>query len=330
MNGEFVISLDFELLWGVRDVADRNTYGKNILGGREAIRRILSLFELYGIRATWATVGFLFCESKEELLESLPPAELRPNYSNKGLSSYNYFDEIGSDEKSDPYYFAPSLIKLISETPGQEIATHTMSHYYCLEQGQTDATFEADLQAAIALGKRRGLAIRSIVFPRNQYAQAHLDICLRNGITAFRGNPLSWPYRPTNGAKQSLLRRGLRLADAHSGIFSRQSYTPLDLPLRNVPAISFLRPCTGLLSRIHPLHILTIKAGMTKAAKSGQGYHLWWHPHNFGRETEANLVCLKQLLDHYSALRSDYGMVSRSMGVPETIRSDAVCRSVGI
>ena len=27
MSGQFIISLDFELLWGVRDHADRQTYG---------------------------------------------------------------------------------------------------------------------------------------------------------------------------------------------------------------------------------------------------------------------------------------------------------------
>lgn len=44
MTGQFVISLDFELLWGVRDHADRDTYGKNILGARDALPKMLELF----------------------------------------------------------------------------------------------------------------------------------------------------------------------------------------------------------------------------------------------------------------------------------------------
>jgi hypothetical protein len=59
--------LDFELMWGVRDHADITSYGANVLGGRAAIPRMLDLFERHGIRATWATVGFVFCESKDEL-----------------------------------------------------------------------------------------------------------------------------------------------------------------------------------------------------------------------------------------------------------------------
>lgn len=52
VSGAFVISLDFELLWGVRDHADRSSYGRNILGGRAAIPRMLDLFERHGVRAT--------------------------------------------------------------------------------------------------------------------------------------------------------------------------------------------------------------------------------------------------------------------------------------
>lgn len=88
MNGQFVISLDFELLWGVRDHADRDTYGKNVLGARDAVPKMLELFAENEISATWATVGFLFCETKEELLASLP-SEL-PTYSNPRLSNLSY------------------------------------------------------------------------------------------------------------------------------------------------------------------------------------------------------------------------------------------------
>jgi len=76
MRGEFVISLDFELLWGLRDHATRDSYGANVLGGREAIPRILDLFERHGICATRATVGLLMTENRDELLASLPPPEI--------------------------------------------------------------------------------------------------------------------------------------------------------------------------------------------------------------------------------------------------------------
>ncbi len=58
-HGTLVISLDFELNWGVHDVFTQEQYGENILGAREAIPKILDLFMEYDIHATWATVGML-------------------------------------------------------------------------------------------------------------------------------------------------------------------------------------------------------------------------------------------------------------------------------
>src|SRR5713226_8091072 len=58
--GAFVISLDFELLWGVRDNRTIADYGANILGGREVIPALLDLFAERNIACTWATVGLLF------------------------------------------------------------------------------------------------------------------------------------------------------------------------------------------------------------------------------------------------------------------------------
>lgn len=51
-KGLFVISLDFELFWGIRDKYDFDTYGQNVLGVWKVIPRLLELFDKYGIHAT--------------------------------------------------------------------------------------------------------------------------------------------------------------------------------------------------------------------------------------------------------------------------------------
>ena len=64
--GALVISLDFELHWGVRDKRPVDgPYRENLLGAREAIPRMLDLFEEFGVAATWATVGFLFAKNRD-------------------------------------------------------------------------------------------------------------------------------------------------------------------------------------------------------------------------------------------------------------------------
>ena len=135
-----------------------------------------------------------------------------------------------------------------------------------------------------------------------------------SGITAWRGNPHSWAYRATDGAGQTLARRGLRLVDAHSGILGAQTYVPETGAFRNVPASQFLRPRAGRLAPLHPAHVATILRGMTRAAQTGRGYHLWWHPHNFGLNTVENMAVLTQIVDHFHRLHEEHGMVSRAMG----------------
>jgi hypothetical protein len=74
-----VISIDFELFWGVFDSQSVESYGRNVLGVWEVLPRILQMFESNEIRATWATVGMLMCEDFEHWRESSP--EMLPTYS---------------------------------------------------------------------------------------------------------------------------------------------------------------------------------------------------------------------------------------------------------
>src|SRR5436309_15470145 len=95
-----VISLDFELYWGMRDHVRLEDYKQNLLGVRQAVPALLQLFERYGIHATWATVGFLFCRDQQELFSSVP--QLLPQYCDATLSPYNSLAQIGADEPADP------------------------------------------------------------------------------------------------------------------------------------------------------------------------------------------------------------------------------------
>lgn len=82
----------------------------------------------------------------------------------------------------------------------------------------------------------------------------------------------------------------------------------------DVPASRFLRPCAGRLAPVHPLHLVAITRGMTRAARTGRGYHLWWHPHNFGRNLEGNMAGLERIAAHFAMLRDRFGMQSLAMG----------------
>ena len=87
-RGFFVISLDFELMWGMFDKVTVTDYDANILGVRTALPRILELFREHQIHATWAGIGMLMARNKSELIELLPPVHLRPKYEDEKISAY--------------------------------------------------------------------------------------------------------------------------------------------------------------------------------------------------------------------------------------------------
>jgi peptidoglycan/xylan/chitin deacetylase (PgdA/CDA1 family) len=314
-HGTLIICLDFELYWGVRDKKSIEQYRANLLGVREAVPRMLDLFFRYGIHATWATVGFLFFEGKQELLDSLPVE--KPTYQDESLSPYPLLNGIGENEHADPYHFAPSLISRIHATPGQEIGTHTFSHYYCLEPGQTKVQFRADLEAAASVAARRGIELRSIVFPRNQVNPEYLPICSELGLRAYRGTERASFHQAGNGASASNpLKRAQRLLDAYLPLGSNTSYSVPDhdhgFPL-NLPSSRFLRPYSQTLRSLDSLRRRRITYDLLHAAKQCLTYHLWWHPHNFGVQTGENLAFLESIFREFDQLRAQHGMESSTM-----------------
>ena len=59
-KGFFVISLDYELMWGVRDKKTVTNYGNSILGGKNGLVQTIEILNEFSCYVTIATVGFLF------------------------------------------------------------------------------------------------------------------------------------------------------------------------------------------------------------------------------------------------------------------------------
>jgi hypothetical protein len=314
-TGTFVISLDFELIWGVRDL-DTDHNRETLPQTRLVVPRLLKLFQKYEIHATWATVGFLFFENRSELLSSLPVRF--PAYVNAPLSPYSAIrSEVGENEDEDSLHYAPSLIRQIISTPYQELATHTFSHYYCLEEGQTVDDFDSDLRAAVKAAEKYNCKIESIVFPRNQYDDSCLKACASNGLLAFRGNESVWFRRSSKRQDhRHWTRRIMRLADAYINISGSNAYPiPVEksLPI-NLPASRYLRSYSNRLKALEPLRLQRVISAMTKAALMGQVFHLWWHPEDFSKHMDENFSILERILVKYKELQGSYGMQSLNMG----------------
>ena len=308
MTGAFVISLDFEKRWGVRDQPANGPYRANLLGVPESVRGTLALFREHEIAATWATVGFLFARTRAERIRFTPA--LRPRYADPSLNPYD--DTTGENETDDPVHYGQSLIREVIDTPRQEIATHTFSHFFCLEKGESaKEAFRADIASARSIMRETtGIEPRSIVFPGNQHNPDFDDVLLEAGIDCYRGSPHSWMWKPRVRG-DSLFIRATRLADAYVPVGGTHT-TPWSSVARpngmfDVPASFFLRPNS------RGARLRRIISALRHAARRHEIIHIWWHPHNFGTNTSAHMAVLRELLEAFARCRDAMGMASMSM-----------------
>lgn len=312
-QGLFVISLDFELFWGIRDKFSFEQYGANVLGVWEVIPKMLKLFGKYDVHASFATVGAMFSENYEDLKKFLP--EIKPNYSDTNLSPYmGYIEE--SQQNDSRYYFGKKLIEMVKNDSRHEIGTHTFSHYYALEEGQTKEEFEADLEAAIKIAEANQIQIKSFVFPRHQINPDYLEVFYRNGIQIYRGTEKAWCHSPARGADEGILKRAVRYLDYFVCLGNQHCQDLSEVKdgnLYRVRASRWLRPFKESEKKFDFLKIRRIKNQMSHAAKKGKIFHLWFHPHDIGVNQEINFKLLEEILKHYAFLKEKYQMKSCNM-----------------
>jgi peptidoglycan/xylan/chitin deacetylase (PgdA/CDA1 family) len=312
-KGILIISLDFELHWGRFDKYPLSGYEGYYTQTREVIPRLLELFVQNNIRVTWATVGSLMADDVDEW-RHYSPNEF-PSYQNDKLSGYTWVNK--QRFLMNEALFAPNLVRQIIDSPGQELGSHTYSHYYTCEKGQNHEQFRMDLKAAVRIAQEKfGKSLKSLVFPRNQYDELSVQIAGEEGFETVRSNPSDWFWQHTE--EQTLVKRIFRTGDTLIPLGKQSSY-PIDsvntfLPVR-LPASRLLRPYKGDFI-LHRRRISRIKEEMEVAARSGHIYHLWWHPHNFGFFSEENLEGLRQILIWLKVLELKYGM--RSMHMQDT------------
>ncbi len=310
MPGTLIISLDFELFWGMQDVRTLDSYKENILGARTAIPKLLKLFSEHQIHATWATVGFLFAKNAQEALNAAPAESERPSYVLPERSSYRLLSDPVLETES-MCFFAPDLIRKIAETPNMEIASHTFSHYYCREPGQTKEQFFTDLQSAVSIAKESGFETTSLVLPRNQSVPEYNAMLSELGFTAFRDEENDWIHKRI---KFRPLLRALRLLDVYFPLTGQGGYIPKkENGIWNLSGSRMYKPYFAPLSFMEDQKIRRIKKQMLHAAKNGICFHLWWHPHNIGTKTDYHVRQLEDIFSYYDELKARYGMRSMTM-----------------
>lgn len=316
-HGALVISLDFEMMWGCHERNTPEKYGiSNINNVRRAINLMLDVFHKYGVHATFATVGLIMCQNKDDVSNYMP--RIKPTYLIKNHSPFrdSYIDNI--EDKYSHLYFAPDVIEILKSSEGIEIATHTFSHFFCWDKGQTLEQFESDIDSAKTVANKYGIQLNSIVFPKNQVSKEYLSVCNAKGIDVYRGNAKKFFSEPKSKF-QEIKNRIVRLIDAYICIGGMTSIPYREIEIQqhqpiNISASRMLRQFIPKLSMFEGLRLRRIKKEMLYAAKNNEMYHLWWHPHNFGDYVEQNITFLEEVLKSYNKCHEKYNMQSYNMG----------------
>ena len=272
-RGALVVSLDLELLWGYHDLYVNDTLQAQCDGSREAIRRLLALFDEYHVPATWAIVGHLFLDHADRDAEGhAHPGHPRPRYPwVKG----DWFERLPEgDAAACPEWYGPDLVEMIRRAKQpQEIGCHTFSHVVFGDPGCDATVARAELARCVALAQAVGVDMKTMVFPRNKVG--HLDALREVGLEVYRGRdvePFAW--LPDNLRDQgTILSRVLSIPP------------PPVLPYRtpegliNLPGSMFYMAATEW-QRYVPMAFRTIvaKRGLRQAARQNAIFHLRLHP----------------------------------------------------
>ncbi|MDR2207034.1 MAG: polysaccharide deacetylase family protein [Flavobacteriaceae bacterium] len=312
-HGIFCISIDFELYWGIHDKKSIEEYSENISGVWTVVPKLLELFKKYNIHATWAVLGAMISENLDELQEFTPTE--KPEYHDKILSPYyKLYDKIKT--LNPQYIFGKPLFETLKSAPDQEIGTHTFSHYYCLEDGQTKLSFEADLDAAKKILKKNGIDAKAFVFPRHQLNDDYIKDFPKFGIETYRGTEKIWYNSPAKTGTEGVLKRAVRFADYYFPMFSQHCQSISEVKqnenLYMIRASRWFRPYSEKWKKLDFLKLRRIKTQMKYAAKTGKIFQLWFHPHDIGKNIEENFRQLEIILKYFEVLKNRCNFQSKN------------------
>jgi hypothetical protein len=296
-----LISLDFEMRWGIHDVYgyDIDAHRDELVCGRDVVPALLKLFAGHDIRATWAAVGAVGCAGWDDYFERAPEP---PRYANAAFRIKPAYAEL--DPKGE-LHFAPDLLHAIGSALGQELGTHTFSHLYLREKGVTAADVIADLNAVRNLyATRFGAEPLSLVFPRNQ--PAFIDVIRACGIRMWRGNPGPWYYETEDSEHNGRVPRALKFIDGINPMRRLAAPQTDDMTRASL----FLR--LNLPRYLWRAHVRRIR-GELAALRPGEIFHIWFHPHNLGQQMNFKLARVEEVLGIIAERQAAGGLRSCSM-----------------
>lgn len=306
MPGYFTISFDYELHWAYPETPLQ----QRLIAYQRTpaiVDRLLELFIQNNIHATWATVGSIMLQNAAEWKSFAP--HVQPSYQQSSMSVYHLLQQHQQYLEQYPEaFFNSAQVQKIAVTHGQELATHTFSHYYCNAAGQTLEQFRADLLAAKTVAQHKGYTLTSIAFPRHQVSTDYLQTAFECGIQRARVLPIGY-YRQSikNPLGKFLVEKllpSILLINPLSYTLPNVTAPPVQMPFsQKLPLITNAADINSYNRRIH-----RVLMEITHAAKHNKCYHLYWHPEDFGFFPEENFTGLGKIIARVKDMQKKYDM----------------------
>lgn len=297
-RGAFVLSLDFELIWGTLDLFGPARFGRACQLEREVIiDRLLALLAEFEIPATWCIVGHLFldhCDGKHREI-------VRPRHAWFDKDWFTF--DPGTDARHAPIFYGSDLVeKILACHVPQEIGSHSFSHVIFGDSGCSREAAASELAACVKLARERGLDLRSFVFPRNEVG--HLDVLREYGFTCYRGPEETWYSRTDVPGPVRRIAHLLEvlMATTPSAVEPQRTANGL----WNIPGSMIYFPMHGL-RRFIPVSRRVRRAvkGLESAASERRVFHLWFHPTNLADEMETMFAGLRSIFVRAREMRED-------------------------
>lgn len=303
IRGSLIISIDTELLWGRHDLNYSN-FLRRAKKERSIIKKLLSLFTKYHIPATWGVVGHLFlkqCSPKNNINH---PEINRPNY--PWVKGDWFKDDPATSIRKDPAWYGQDLVKLIKDTPHQEIACHSFSHVLFGHPGCSRDCAESEITTCLKLAKGLGIKFQSFIFPRNSVG--HLNLLKKYGFSAFRSLKPAWQNH--NNLLTKLVQLAWLVSPLAPPVFEAKKVSGLvDLP-GSMYYLSTRGPRKLLPIK---LRVLKAKLGINQAIKQKKIFHLWFHPTDLVDDPKL-LAGLEEVIVFATSLRQANQLSIMTMG----------------
>jgi peptidoglycan/xylan/chitin deacetylase (PgdA/CDA1 family) len=267
-KGTFIFSLDCEGYWGMGDVVSvppREGWTSHQLA--QIYRRLVELFDRYGIPGTWAFVA-AFVHTEEEARESGYLLDQPIPYNGRDWAAT--FKACFGRGQTDGW-LCPDALELVRASGAHEIAAHGFSHLPLNEAHTSSEVADRELDLLDDFWRRRGIRTRTFVYPRNQ--PGHLARLGRQ-FDAYRPpHPLEVCRDPLARLKRLVAELDLWVQPVEHGGAGMPAPLPPALLLNHRAGGRRLVPPSVTLARVRRM--------LRRAIESGKVVHLYSHPHNF-------------------------------------------------